>query len=49
MLSEMAAPDLPGLLRLDRETDPPGLHQPDRETDRRRETGQGTGARLDRR
>ena len=29
MLSEMAAPDLPGLLRLERDTDPPGLRKPD--------------------
>ena len=49
MLSEMDAPDPPGLLHLERETDPPGLHQPDREPDRRRETGQGTGAGPDRR
>ena len=49
MLSEMAAPDPPGLLHLDREPDPPGLHQPDREPDRRREAGQGDRAGPDRR
>ena len=49
MLLKMAAPDPPGLLRLDRETDPPGIRQPDREPDRRREAGKGDREGPDRR